>query len=121
MIKKESMLKVMDNSGVIDVKCFCIYGGSVVKSAGIGDLILVSLRTITPKSKIKAKTSKGIIISVKKWVKRDNGHYIKADNNTIVLVKDLENLEGNLVEGPVFSEVFFKGKTKIGTLVQDLI
>lgn len=115
------MLKVIDNSGVIDVKCFCIYGGSIVKSAGIGDLILVSLRLITPQCKIKVKSSKGIITTVKKWIKRDNGHYIKSDTNTIVLLKDLDNLEGNLINGPVFAELFFKEKTKISNLVKDLI
>jgi large subunit ribosomal protein L14 len=121
MIKIESILKVMDNSGGLNVKCIRIYGGSVVKSGGIGDIILVSLRKVTPKCKIKTKVCKGVITALKKWVKRKNGHYIRSDQNGIILLKDLENTEGNIIFGPIFSEVFFKGKTKVGSISKDLI
>lgn len=104
MIQKESILNVIDNSGAKKVNCFAIY--AVGKSAGIGDIIMVSIRAATPNGKIKCGDKyKAMIVHTKSVLRRKSGDSISFSDNAVVLIDEKKAPVGTRVIGIVPREV----------------
>lgn len=89
MIQNESRLRVADNTGAKEVLVIRCLGGSVRKFANIGDIVVCAVKQATPGGTVKkGDVVKGVIVRTKRGVRRDNGTYIKFDDNAVVLIKD---------------------------------
>ncbi len=114
-----SKLKVCDNSGVKQVKCFKIFNQ---KTGSIGSIIYVSVKDIKSKSKLKkGDIAKGIIIRNKKLISRQTGNYISFDFNELVLLNEKQELLGTRIFGPLPLELRKKGHLKLLSLASTLI
>lgn len=122
MIFIGGLLQVCDNSGVKLVKCLKIYGRNP-RSYGIsGDMVLVVIKRIKKFSKIKRrKMYKGIIVRVKKKIKRVDGSFISFNRNSIVLLNNKGNPVGTRVFGPVSKELRVKKNAKLVTLCPKML
>ena len=110
MIQTETNLVVADNSGARSVRVFRIYGGSKVKSASLGDVVLCAVKDATPNAKVKkGDVVKVVIIRTKKNVQRADGTFISFDDNACVLVNEDGSPKGTRVFGPVARELREKG------------
>lgn len=121
MIQNETLLNVVDNSGISVVKCIKVLGGSIKKSSKIGDFIITSVRKTDDKSKLKKKVYLAYIVATKKLFKRKNGSYIKFDKNKVILLQDKEKLLGNRIFGPVPLELRQSNLSKLTTLVKSFV
>ena len=106
MIQMQSMLTVADNSGARKVQCIKVLGGSKRRYAGLGDVIVCSVKEATPNSQIKkGDVVRCVIVRVKKEVRRKDGSYIKFDENAAVVVYDSGAPRGTRIFGPVAREL----------------
>lgn len=122
MIQPRSILEVADNSGAKKVQCIRVLGGSNRKYAGLGDVIVVSVKEALPDSNIKKGTvHKAVIVRLRRRVKRNDGTYIKFDQNAVVLVNHQLEPVGTRVFGPVARELRWKEFTKIVSLAPEVI
>ena len=124
MVQNETNLKVADNSGAKSVRVFRLLGGSVRKSASIGDIVICSVRDALPSGAVKeGEVVKGIIVRTKKEIIRANGNNIKFDDNAIVLIKKDGTPVGTRVFGPVAREIRDLGETgmKIASLAVEVL
>jgi len=119
MIFNLSKLKVSDNSGVKQVKCFKIFSK---KTGSIGSIIYVSIKDVKSKSKLKkGDITKGIVIRNKKLLDRQTGNHISFDFNELVLLNEKYELLGTRVFGPLPSELRKKGQLKLLSVASTLI
>lgn len=122
MVLKESILYLLDNSGVSVVKCIHIFSGFTKKIGKLGDIIKVSIRgRYSFNKEIKNKIYFGIILQTKKGVRRLNGHFLRFDSNKILLLTNDYNPIGSRILSPIVSEVKFKNLNKIVALAFCLI
>lgn len=122
MIQMESALNVADNSGGKIVKCIKVLGGSARMIAHCGDIIVVSIKSASPNSKVKKGTvHRGVIVRTKKGVKRPDGSTIKFDTNAVVLINKQNEPIGTRVFGPVPRELRGKGFMKIISLAEEVM
>lgn len=122
MIQEETQLIVADNTGAKRVKCFRLLGGSKKKYASLGDLIVVSVRTATPTTKVKkGSVSKAVVVRVAKEIRRKDGSYIRFDENACVLLDDKLEMIGNRIFGPVARELRDKRYMKIVSLAPEVL
>ncbi len=122
MIQEETRLIVADNTGAKRVKCFRILGGTGRRYASLGDIVVVSVRSATPTSRIKKGTvSKAVIVRVKKEVRRKDGSYIRFDENACVLLDENLEMIGNRIFGPVARELREKKYMKIVSLASEVL
>jgi len=122
MIQEETKLIVADNTGAKRVKCFRILGGTRRKYASLGDIVVVSVRSATPTSRVKKGTvSKAVVVRVKKEVRRKDGSYIRFDENACVLLDDNLEMIGNRIFGPVARELREKKYMKIVSLAPEVL
>lgn len=122
MIQQESMLKVADNSGAKLVKCIKVLGGSGRRYASIGDVIVVSVREALPNGAIKKGSKlKGVIVRVNREYKRNDGSYIRFDDNAIVIIDANNNPKGTRVFGPVARELRDMDYMKIVSLAPEVL
>ena len=106
MIQQESRLSVADNSGAKEVLCIRVLGGTKRRYAGIGDKIVVSVKSAMPAGEVKKGTvSKAVIVRTKKEVRRADGSYIRFDDNAVVLLNNLDEMRGTRIFGPVAREL----------------
>ena len=122
MIGVGTRLKVADNSGAKDVQCIRVLGGSKKRYGSIGDLLVVSVKEASPGSSIKkGSVARALIVRITKEKRRDDGTYIRFDDNAAVIVNN--NLEpvGTRVFGPVARELRFKGFLKIVSLAPEVL
>lgn len=106
MVQKQSRLKVADNSGAREVMVIGIHGGSVVKSANIGDTVTVAVKKALPDGTIKrSQVVKAVIVRTKQGLRREDGSYIKFDDNACVIIKDDKSPIGTRIFGPVPREL----------------
>lgn len=106
MIQSETYLNVADNSGAKEVMCFKVLGGTKRRYASIGDIIVVTIKSALPTSKVKkGSVMKAVVVRTKKEVRRQDGSYIRFDDNAAVLLNT--NLEpvGTRIFGPVAREI----------------
>ena len=122
MIQQESRLKVADNSGAREVLVIRVLGGSKVKTGNIGDIVVCTVKKATPNVNIKkGKVVKAVIVRSKFGVRRNDGSYIKFDDNACVIIKDDKSPIGTRVLGPVARELRDKDFTKIISLAKDVL
>ena len=110
MVQTETNLVVADNSGARSVRVFRLYGGSKVRSANIGDVVLCAVKDAIPNAKIKkGDVVKGVIVRTKKGVERADGSYVKFDDNAVVIINEDGSPKGTRVFGPIARELREKG------------
>ena len=122
MIQQESFLKVADNTGAKDIKCIRVLGGSSRKYGNIGDVIVASVRKATPGGTVKkGEVVKAVIVRSAKGVRRNDGTYVRFDENAAVLIKDDKNPRGTRIFGPVARELRDKDYMKILSLAPEVV
>jgi large subunit ribosomal protein L14 len=106
MIQQESRLTVADNSGAKEVLCINVLGGTRKRYASIGDMIVVTVKSALPSGEIKKGTiSKAVVVRTKKEVRRNDGSYIRFDDNAVVLLNTTGEMRGTRIFGPVAREL----------------
>lgn len=122
MIQAESRLKVADNTGAKEVLCIKVLGGSHRRYAGVGDIIVCSVKEVLPQGNIKKKAVvKAVIVRTSAPVRREDGSYVSSDDNAVVIVNEDGEPKGTRVFGPVFRELKGKGFQKIVSLAPEVL
>ena len=122
MVQQQSILKVADNTGAKELMCIRCLGGSYRKYAEIGDVIVASVKSATPGGVVsKGDVVKAVIVRTKKGVRREDGSYIRFDDNACVIIKDDKSPVGTRILGPVARELRDKDFTKIVSLAKDVL
>ena len=122
MIQQESYLKVADNTGAKEIKCIRVLGGSKVKYGNIGDVIVASVRKSTAGGQVKkGEVVKAVIVRSAKGARREDGTYVRFDENAAVLIKDDKNPSGTRIFGPVARELREKDFLKILSLAPEVV
>ena len=106
MIQQESRLTVTDNSGAREALCIRVLGGTHRRYASVGDTIVVTVKSVIPSSDMKKGTvSKAVIVRTQKEIRREDGSYIRFDDNACVLLSPSGELRGTRIFGPVAREI----------------
>ena len=106
MIQSETRLTVADNSGAKEALCIHVLGGTGRRYASVGDIIVVSVKSVIPSSDVKKGTvSKAVVVRTKKEIRRPDGSYIRFDDNACVLLNNACELRGTRIFGPVAREL----------------
>ena len=122
MVQQESRLTVADNSGAKSVLCIKVLGGTRKRYASIGDKIVVAVKSALPTGEVKKGTvSKAVVVRTKKEVRRNDGSYIRFDDNAVVLLNNADEIRGTRIFGPVAREVRDGGFVKISSLAPEVI
>ena len=122
MIQMETMLNVADNSGAKRVKCIKVLGGSKRRYAGLGDVIICSVKEAAPNGNVKkGDVVRCVIVRVKKEVRRNDGSYIRFDQNAAVLINNDGAPKGTRIFGPVARELRDKKYMKIVSLAPETL
>ena len=122
MIQEESYLKVADNTGAKEIHCIRVLGGSKRKYGNIGDVIVASVRKATPGGTVKkGDVVKAVIVRTKRGVRREDGSYVRFDENAAVIIKEDKNPKGTRIFGPVARELREKDYMKILSLAPEVI
>lgn len=122
MIMEQTMLEVADNSGAKKVICIKVLGGSSRTYASIGDVIVVAVKKAIPGGIVKkGDVARGVIVRVKKNVKREDGSYLKFDTNAVVIVDDEGNPRGTRIFGAVAKELRQKNFMRIISLAPEVV
>ena len=122
MIQQESYLKVADNTGAKEIHCIRVLGGSKRKFGNIGDVIGASVRKATPGGTVKkGEVVKAVIVRTKRGVRRDDGTYVRFDENAAVIIKEDRNPRGTRIFGPVARELRDREFMKILSLAPEVI
>ncbi len=122
MVQQETRLKVADNTGARELLVIRVLGGSKVKSANIGDVVVATVKKAIPNSNMKkGKVVKAVIVRSVEVVRRKDGSYIKFDDNACVIIKDDKSPVGTRVLGPVARELRERDYMKIVSLAKEVI
>ena len=122
MIQKESYLKVADNTGAKEIHTIRVLGGSKRKYGNIGDVIVASVRKAAPGGTVKkGEVVKAVIVRTKRGVRREDGTYVRFDENAAVIIKEDKNPRGTRIFGPVARELREKDFMKILSLAPEVI
>jgi large subunit ribosomal protein L14 len=122
MVQQQSRLKVADNSGARELMVIKVLGGSIVKDANIGDIIVGTVKKAIPNSNVPAgKVVKAVIVRTKFGVRREDGSYIKFDDNACVILKEDKTPVGTRIFGPVARELRDKNYMKIVSLANEVL
>ncbi|MFN5324695.1 MAG: 50S ribosomal protein L14 [Bacteroidota bacterium] len=122
MIQQESRLTVADNSGAKEVLCIRVLGGTGRRYASLGDKIVVTVKHALPSGNVKKGTvSKAVVVRVNKEVRRNDGSYIRFDDNAVVLLNANDELRGTRIFGPVARELREKQYMKIVSLAPEVL
>jgi len=122
MVQEESNLVVADNSGAKKVRCIRVLGGSDRRYAGVGDLIIVSVKSAIPGGTVKkGEVSKAVVVRTKKETRRKDGSYIRFDENAAVLINADNEPRGTRIFGPVARELREKQFMKIISLAPEVL
>ena len=122
MIQMESYLKVADNTGAKQIHCIRVLGGSRRKFGNIGDVIVASVRKAAPGGTVKkGDVVKAVIVRTKRGVRREDGTYVRFDENAAVIIKEDRNPRGTRIFGPVARELREKDFMKILSLAPEVI
>jgi len=122
MIQEESYLKVADNTGAKEIKTIRVLGGSRRKYGNIGDVIVASVRKAAPGGTVKkGDVIKAVIVRSKRGVRREDGSYVRFDENAAVIIKEDRNPKGTRIFGPVARELREKDYMKILSLAPEVI
>ncbi len=122
MIQEYTRLNVADNSGAKKVMCIRILGGSRKRYASVGDIIVVSVKSAIPNAPVKkGEVSRAVVVRTKKEIRRDDGSYIRFDENAAVLLDNQGEPRGTRIFGPVARELREKDFMKIISLAPEVL
>ena len=122
MIQMQSTLDVADNSGAKRVQCIKVLGGSKRRTAGVGDVIVVSVKEAQPRTRVKkGDVHRAVIVRTRTDVRRADGSVIRFDSNAAVLVNKNEEPIGTRIFGPVVRELRTRGFMKIISLAPEVL
>ena len=122
MIQSESRLKVADNSGARELACIKILGSSKKRYARIGDQIIASVKEAIPDGMVsQGDIVKALVVRTKKSLKREDGSYIRFDENAAVIIDEANNPQGTRIFGPVTRELRQKNYMKIISLAPEVL
>ena len=122
MVQSESYLKVADNTGAKEIHCIRVLGGSKRKYGNIGDIIVASVRKAAPGGTVKkGDVVKAVIVRTKRGIRREDGTYVRFDENAAVIIKEDKNPKGTRIFGPVARELREKDFMKILSLAPEVI
>ncbi|MBL7138240.1 MAG: 50S ribosomal protein L14 [Bacteroidales bacterium] len=122
MIQQESRLSVADNSGAKEVLCIKVLGGTRKRYASVGDRIIVTVKHAIPSGNMKKGTiSTAVVVRTKKEIRRNDGSYIRFDDNAVVLLNNAGELIGTRIFGPVARELREKQFMKIVSLAPEVL
>ncbi len=120
MVQMQTYLKVADNTGAKELMCIRVLGGTRRRYANIGDIIVASVKKTTPGGVVKkGEVVRAVIVRSKKGLHRDDGSYIRFDENAAVIIREDKNPRGTRIFGPVARELREKGYTKILSLAPE--
>ena len=121
MVQQQTILKVADNTGAKEIMCIRCLGGSYRKYAGIGDVIIASVKSATPGGTVKkGDVVKAVVVRTKKPIRRADGSYLRFDENAAVIIKDDKTPKGTRIFGPVARELREDGYMKILSLAAEV-
>ncbi len=122
MIQQESRLKVADNSGAREVLCIRVLGGSTRRYAAIGDIIVAAVKEATPGGTVKkGEVVKAVVVRTKKSKRRQDGSYIRFDDNACVIIDANQQPRGTRIFGPVARELREKKFMRIVSLAPEVL
>ncbi|MFA5542504.1 MAG: 50S ribosomal protein L14 [Bacilli bacterium] len=122
MIQQESRLKIADNSGAREILTIKVLGGTRRRYANIGDIIVATVKASTPGGTVKkGDIVKAVIVRTKSGLRRNDGSYIKFDDNAAVIIKDDKTPKGTRIFGPVARELREKDFMKIVSLAPEVL
>lgn len=122
MIQMQTKLDVADNSGAKKVQCIKVLGGSKRRSAGVGDVIVVSVKEAIPRGKVKkGDIHRAVIVRTAKEIRRPDGTAIRFDSNAAVLINNQMEPIGTRIFGPVVRELRAKNLMKIVSLAPEVL
>ena len=122
MIQPQTRLKVADNSGAKEIMCFRVMGGSFRRTAGIGDVVIASVKSATPGGAVKkGEVVKAVIVRTRKQYRRPDGTYIRFDDNAAVIINEQKQPRGTRIFGPVARELREKDYMKIVSLAPEVL
>lgn len=122
MLQQESRMKVADNTGAKELLCIRVLGGTGRRYANIGDVIVASVKKASPNGMVKkGEVVKAVVVRTVKGVKRNDGSYIKFDENAAIIIKDDKTPRGTRVFGPVARELRDKDYLKILSLAPEVL
>ena len=122
MIQQQTRLKVADNTGAKELMCIRCLGGSYRKFAGVGDIIIASVKSAIPNGVVKkGDVVKAVIVRTKKPIRRADGSYVRFDENAAVIIRDDGNPRGTRIFGPIARELRDKDYMKILSLAPEVL
>ena len=122
MIQMQTRLTVADNTGVKEVMCFKVLGGSKRRTAGLGDIIVCSVKSVKHGSDMKKQALvKAVIVRTRKPARRADGSYVRFDNNAVVLIDNDKNPRGTRIFGAVARELRDRNFIKIVSLASEVV
>lgn len=122
MIQQQTILKVADNTGAKELMCIRVLGGTRRRYANIGDVIVASVKRQHPAVLLKkAYVVKAVVVRSAKGVRREDGTYIRFDENAAVIIKEDKNPKGTRIFGPVARELRDKDYMKILSLAPEVL
>jgi large subunit ribosomal protein L14 len=122
MIQQETRLAVADNTGAREVMCIKVLGGSRRRFAGLGDVIICSIKSVIPGSDVKKKAVvRGVVVRCKQPTRRSDGSYIRFDSNAVVIIDNDGNPRGTRIFGAVARELREQGFMKIVSLANEVV
>lgn len=122
MIQAQTRLNVADNSGAKEIMCIRVLGGSKRQFANVGDIIVASVKSATPGGVVKkGDVVKAVVVRSSKGLRRQDGSYIKFDENAAVVINDQKNPRGTRIFGPVARELREKDFMKIISLAPEVL
>ena len=122
MIQQQSYLKVADNTGAKEIMCIRVLGGSGRRYANIGDVVVASVKTAAPGGTVKkGDVVKAVVVRSRKGIRREDGTYIRFDENAAVIIRDDKTPRGTRIFGPVARELRDKDYTRILSLAPEVL
>ena len=122
MVQMQTYLKVADNTGAKEIMCIRVLGGTRRRYANVGDVIVASVKKATPGGTVKkGDVVKAVIVRTRKALRRDDGSYIRFDENAAVIIKEDKNPKGTRIFGPVARELREKEYLKILSLAPEVL
>lgn len=122
MIQMQTRLSVADNTGAKEVMCIKVLGGTHRRTAGLGDVIVCSVKSVIPGSDIKKKSVvRGVIVRCRKPTRRTDGSYVRFDTNAVVIIDNDKNPRGTRIFGAVARELRDRNFMKIVSLANEVV
>ena len=122
MIQMQTSLNVADNTGAKEVMCIKVLGGTHRRTAGLGDIVVCSVKSVIPGSDVKKKSVvRGVVVRCRKPTRRADGSYVRFDNNAVVIIDNDKNPRGTRIFGAVARELRDRNFMKIVSLASEVV